>query len=162
MILKNSKLLPILLLGLGTQVSAQQAVVASGGNSSGTSGTASYSVGQIFYTSNSATNGSNATGVQQPIEVSEVLKVEDFKPSDLGITVYPNPTTSYVNLEIKNFSSENFSYDLYDLYGRLITSKKLEDDLTKIDMERLPSATFFLIIKSKGQQIKHFKLLKKD
>ena len=51
--MKIKKLLvTTLLLGL-TQVNAQEAVVTSGGNTTGTNGNVSYSVGQIVYTTNS-------------------------------------------------------------------------------------------------------------
>ncbi len=160
--LTKSKLLPIFLLGLGIQAHAQQSAVASGGNSAGSSGSASYSVGQVFYTSHSGPNASTSHGVQQAIEVSEDLSMEHFNPKNLQIVVYPNPSTSFVNLEIKDFGSENLSYELYDLNGRSIDAKNVVNNLTKIDLDRLPSTIYFLSIKQEGKQIKNFKLIKKD
>jgi hypothetical protein len=46
-------------------IRAQDALVASGGNASGTGGSVSYSIGQLFYTGNSSASGSVAAGVQQ-------------------------------------------------------------------------------------------------
>ncbi len=70
---KNLKLSAILLLGLGlTGLQAQTSVNATGGNASGSGGSASYSVGQVVYTTHTGTNGSVAQGVQQPFEISVV------------------------------------------------------------------------------------------
>jgi len=60
----------VLLLGLtfpGLQ--AQEAIPASGGNVTGSGGTVSYSIGQVFYLMNSGATGSVLQGVQQPHEI---------------------------------------------------------------------------------------------
>ena len=59
--MKNKKRIFHLLLAVGLGVSsgyAQEAVTPSGGEATGTGGTASYSVGQIAYTTNTGANGS--------------------------------------------------------------------------------------------------------
>ena len=63
-----------LLLGLGG-LQAQQSPTATGGEATGTGGTASYSVGQVVYTTNTGTNGSMAQGVQQPYEISTTVGI---------------------------------------------------------------------------------------
>ena len=160
--LTKSKLLRLFLIGLGMQATAQESVVASGGDASGSFGSTSYSIGQVFYTTHFGTNGSSAQGVQQAFEVSEVLGVENFNPKNLDIVAYPNPTTSYVNVEIKNYDSELISYELYDLNGRQIDTRNIIADITKIDLDRLPSTTYYLALKQAGRQIKSFKIIKKD
>ncbi|WP_159476557.1 T9SS type A sorting domain-containing protein [Dyadobacter sp. 3J3] len=47
---------------------AQQANVSSGGNATGSGGSVSYSLGQIFYTSVAVSNGKVSQGVQQPFD----------------------------------------------------------------------------------------------
>jgi hypothetical protein len=64
-------LLSTLTFSLST-IHAQEAIPAGGGNASGSGGSASYSVGQVVYTTNTGTNGSAAQGVQQPYEISVV------------------------------------------------------------------------------------------
>jgi len=48
---------------------AQETIPASGGKASGSGGTASYSFGQVVYTTYTGTNGLVAQGVQQPFEI---------------------------------------------------------------------------------------------
>jgi len=56
---KRLKLNTVLLLGIGlTGLQAQTSVNATGGNASGGGGSASYSVGQVVYTTNTGTSGS--------------------------------------------------------------------------------------------------------
>ena len=98
---KKLKLSAVLLLGLGlTGLQAQNAVPATGGNASGSGGTVAYSVGQVVYTTNTATNGSVAQGVQQPFEISVVTGLEEAKGINLALSAYPNPTTDFLNLKV--------------------------------------------------------------
>ena len=103
---KKLKLSAVLLLGLGlTGLQAQESVNATGGDALGSGGSASYSVGQVVYTTNTGTNGSVAQGVQQAFEISVVTSIEEAQ----GITLlaYPNPTTDYLTLFIGEFECSN-------------------------------------------------------
>lgn len=84
-----------------TELRAQDAVPMSGGNASGSGGSACYSVGLVVYTTNTGTNGSVAQGVQQPFEISVVSGIEDAKEITLQYSVYPNPATNYLILKIE-------------------------------------------------------------
>ncbi|MFM2191538.1 MAG: hypothetical protein RLZZ118_495, partial [Bacteroidota bacterium] len=57
--------LTLLLLGFVLTAQAQQATTATGGDATGSGGSAAYSVGQIVYTTHTGTTGSVAQGVQQ-------------------------------------------------------------------------------------------------
>ena len=98
--MKHKKLkLMVLQFGLGLAVHAQQAVIATGGNASGSGGTVAYSVGQIVYKTNIGPNGSVSNGIQQAFEISTLTGIEDNKIS-LNLQVYPNPTNGYLTLSI--------------------------------------------------------------
>jgi len=150
----------LFLLGLALQTHAQEGAVASGGDGSGAGGSFSYSVGQVVYNTSSATDGSSAQGLQQPIEVSEVLKTDDFAVP--GITVYPNPVTSWVTVDVKDHTAGNLSFQLFDLNGRLIDQKSINSNETRINMEYLPATTYLLKIRSTDKEIKTYKLIKKE
>ena len=110
---KQLKLSAVLLLGLGlTGLQAQTNVNATGGNASGNGGSVSYSVGQVVYTTHKGSNGSVAQGVQQPYEIS-VAGIDEANGISLRVTVYPNPTTDYLTLEIDasaSLSIQSVSY----------------------------------------------------
>ncbi|MDO9152197.1 MAG: T9SS type A sorting domain-containing protein [Paludibacter sp.] len=151
--------LSVLLLGLGLTAQAQQATTATGGNASGSGGTVAYSVGQIVYTTHTGATGSVAQGVQQPYEISIVLGVEDHQIS-LNMQAYPNPTTDYLTLNVGNFELSTLNFQLYDISGKLIETKKITGTTETIRMENLPSATYFLKITNNNKEVKSFKIIK--
>ena len=158
---KRLKLSAILLLGLGlTGLQAQESVNATGGNASGSGGSASYSVGQVVYTTNTGTNGSVSQGVQQPYEISTVTGLEKGKSINLLITAYPNPITDYLTLEVKGIKPSNLNFQLYDIDGKLLQIGKLIGAKTQIDMSNYVPSTYFLRVISENKSIKKFKIVK--
>ena len=145
-----------LLLGLGG-LHAQETVTTSGGDATGTGGTASYSVGQVMYTTATGTNGSIAQGVQQPYEISVTTGVNKTT-INLELSVYPNPTTDYLTLKVEDNTELN--YQIYDNHGKVIANKKVTATTSTINLESLPKATYFLNVVNNSQVLKTFKIIK--
>jgi hypothetical protein len=159
---KKVKLGVFLLLGLGlTTIQAQETIPVSGGNASGIGGSASYTVGQIVYTNSSGTNGSVAQGVQQPFEISVETEIEEAKDLNIICMAYPNPTTNFITLKVDDYDKENLSYNLFDITGKLVESKKVVDEETSIIMNKLVSGTFLLKVIKQNKEIKTFKIIKR-
>ncbi|MFH2142264.1 MAG: hypothetical protein ABIJ97_07575, partial [Bacteroidota bacterium] len=72
-------------------IKAQEAIPTVGGNASGIEGSVSYSIGQVFFTTNSGTVGSVAQGVQQPFEISVSYGINETEGINLIISTFPNP-----------------------------------------------------------------------
>lgn len=159
--MKIKKLLIATLLLGAFQAQAQEAVATAGGNTSGTNGNVSYTVGQLFYTTNTGTTGSVAQGVQQPFEIQTVLGAENFN-INLQLAVYPNPTTNWLQLEVRNTDFANLSYQLFDLNGKMILNEKITAETSSIQMEHLPAAIFLLKVVSNNKEVKTFKIIKKE
>jgi len=159
---KKLKLSAVLFLGLGlTGLQAQTAVPATGGNASGSGGTVSYSVGQVAYTTNTGgSNGSVAQGVQQPFEISVITGLEEAKGISLSLSAYPNPTTDFLNLKVENYDNTNLSYQLFDMNGKLLESKKITGNQTSIVMSNLVPATYFVKVTESNKEVKTFKIIK--
>lgn len=152
-------LIASLLLGVFHAYS-QESTLTSGGNATGTNGNVSYSVGQVVYTTNTGTNGSLAQGLQQPFEIQTVLGTDNFN-INLQLAVHPNPTTNWLQLEIKNIDFSELSYQLFDLNGRLILNEKITSETSSIQMEQLPEAIFLLKVLDNNKEVKTFKIIKK-
>lgn len=151
----------ILLLSIGlTGLHAQEVIPASGGNASGSGGSASYTIGQMVYTTNSGTNGSVAQGVQQPYEISVVNTIEEANDITLECSAYPNPTTEFIKLKVKSYKVENLSYQLFDMLGKLLETKSLEVEETNIVLSNLVPATYFVKVIQGQKEIKTFKIIK--
>jgi hypothetical protein len=163
---KKVKLSAVLLLGLGlTGLQAQTSINATGGNASGSGGSASYSVGQVVYTTHTGTNGSVAEGVQQPFEISVVTAIEEAQGIILSVSAYPNPTTDYLTLSIDNSVKTNhdlsqLSYQLYDMNGKLLQSEKITSNQTSIVMSNLVPANYFVKVIQGNKEVKTFKIIK--
>ena len=158
---KRLKLSAVLLLGLGlTGLQAQTSVNATGGDALGSGGSASYSVGQVVYTTNTGTNGSVAQGVQQAFEISVVTGLEEAKGINLSVSAYPNPTTDYLTLEVKDVELLNLHFQMYDMNGKLLQNEKITGNQTSIVMSNLVPATYFVKVIQGNKEFKTFKIIK--
>ncbi len=138
----------------------QTTATTSGGVASGSGGTVSYSVGQVVFNTNTGTNGSVAEGIHQPYEIAVVSGLEEAKSINLSVTAYPNPTTNYLTLSTNEFDVSNLSYQLYDMQGILLQSKKITGNQTGIAMENLVPATYFVKVIQENKEVKTFKIIK--
>jgi hypothetical protein len=158
---KRLKLSAVLLLGLGLSgLQAQTSVNATGGNATGSGGSASYSVGQVAYTTNTGTNGSVVQGVQQPYEISVTTGIVEAKGITLSVTAYPNPTTDLLQLKVESEKLKDLSFQLFDMNGKLLQSKKITGDQTSIVMSNLVPSTYFVKVNQGNKEVKTFKIIK--
>ena len=151
----------LILLSFGlTRLQAQEAIPTTGGNSSGSGGSASYTVGQVSYITNTGTTGTVAQGVQQPYEISIITGLPEYKSITLQCSVYPNPTTNFIMLHVENYMIKNLTYQLYDMNGKIIVTKKIDVIDTKIPMSDFKPATYYLIVTDNKKEVKTFKIIK--
>jgi opacity protein-like surface antigen len=141
-------------------VHAQEAITASGGNATGSGGSVSYTVGQVVYTSIASTSGSVGQGVQQPYKISLVTGLEEAAGITLQYSAYPNPTTNYVTLRVDDFNITGLTYQLSDLNGKQLESKKVNGIETAIDMSDFAPAIYLLKVVGINKELKTFKVIK--
>lgn len=152
----------LLLIGLGFVTAySQNATLSSGGEAYGSNGLISYSVGQTVFKAQNGSNGSVLQGVQQAFEISVILGLDEAIGINLLMSLYPNPAIDVLTLQVEQYSLDQLSYFLFDLSGRLLEEKKVQNNQTNIDLNGLPSSVYLLKIKSKNREIKNFKIVKK-
>ncbi len=160
---KGRRMVTVMLLSACTfflsPAMAQESINATGGNALGSGGSASYSVGQMVYTTYTGTNGSVAQGVQQPLEISIVTGIKE-SGIKLSISVYPNPSTDYLTLEVKDFNLTTLTLQLYDMQGRLLQTQKISNSQTNIAMRNLDPAIYFVKVMEGNKEVKTFKIIK--
>ena len=83
---------------------AQSAIVPVGGDAQSSSGSVSYTVGQIAVQTSANSDGSVsvAEGVQQPYEI-QAVGVDNYPQITLNAVVYPNPTENLAQLQLNGF-----------------------------------------------------------
>ena len=157
-----TRILKLTILAVFTSLSllAQETIPAAGGNASGSGGSASYSVGQIFYSTHSGTSGSLTEGVQQPYEISVVTSIIEAEGIDLVISAFPNPATDYLILRVDKYDLEDIEYFLYDVNGRLLKEGNIIAGETAISMTNLVPAVYLLKVLDNKKEIKTFRIIK--
>ncbi len=161
--LKAFKPLPSLVLGVllssyGSSA-AQEVVISSGGDITSTTGSVSYSVGQI--TQNTITDGDTTVlqGIQFYIDDNSLSIVDvDTK---LEITTFPNPASSNLNITINDFKPNLLSYKLFNTLGQLIEEGNITGKTTSINVSELDIATYLLKIENTDKKTSQtFKIIK--
>ena len=158
--MKHKKIkLSVLLLGIGITAQAQQATTASGGDASGSGGTVAYSVGQVVYTSNTDASGTVCQGVQQAYEIFTV-GIKETK-LNISLSVFPNPTSANLTLQISDYNNEKLSYQLFDMQGKLLNNGQVTAQQTQINTTSLPPATYFInVVDQENKNVQSFKIIK--
>ena len=136
---------------------AQQNFVASGVEAKGIGGSSSCSVGQIDYiTLKDSLIGTIAQGLQQPYDILNLTTVE----TGINISIYPNPTKDFILLNVQDASTQNMTYILYDVLGKVIESKELSGNQTSISMVSLANDIYFIKVLENNTELKFFKIIK--
>jgi hypothetical protein len=75
------------------------------------------------------------------------------------IKIYPNPTTGLVSIEIGENPS-TLSIDVYDVFGRLWVSKKVEPQDRTVDVGDFEEGVYIITIRAGRSKIWTEKLIK--
>ncbi len=135
-------------------------IATAGGEATGAGGSASYTVGQLVYTTATGTSGSVAQGVQQPFEINVISGIDDIYGIDL-LLAYPNPASDFLILKIANNDFLSFTYQMFNINGSMIRNAKVTGIETSINLTELNPATYFLRIYVDNNEVKTFKIIKK-
>lgn len=146
------------------QLYAQTSVNTGGGQALGTSGSVSYSIGQLFYSSYSGSTGGISEGVQIPMEVYLVTHIGEPFDMGLDVSVFPNPVGDYLTLLIQGegfIPGSSQGYVLLDMSGKAIHSGRIMEETTLVDMHAHPPGIYLLQVFVSGQRIAYFKVIKR-
>ncbi len=71
-----------------------------------------------------------------------------------NLTVYPNPAHRYVFVA----NAQGMRLDIVDITGKTVVSERVNSDLQRVDVERLPAGVYLLRLEN-GNNVKTFKLI---
>lgn len=158
--MRKKSLMVIVLLTATIRLFAQSGTNTSGGEASGSGGVASYTIGQVAYETHTSIAGSVTEGVQQSYLISVVVGNPEAIGIDLSVSVFPNPTTDFLQLKIENEKFESLNYQLFDLNGKFLKSEKLTGNKTLVNMSNYKPSVYFVKVIFENQLIKEFKIIK--
>jgi hypothetical protein len=81
------------------------------------------------------------------------------KATDMMVNVYPNPTTSQFNLQVKSSSTEAAVVRVLDITGRFIKAVKVSSNTNVNIGSDLKAGAFMLEVKQ-GKEVKMFRVVK--
>jgi len=110
----------------------------------------------LFYTG----RGEDAIGIAE-LQISDALGVygDDKKLSAPEFSIYPNPTEGIVN--IFNSSTENYSYKIYSISGKLVSAgHNIMDATTQVDMSGLSKGLYIIKVNTAETSQRHKVIIK--
>jgi len=156
--MKNITLIIVLFCAIQL-VNAQETISVSAVEATGSGGKVSYTIGQLVYTNPTTAAGSLNQGIQQSIEFV-TLSNPELTAVTLKAVTYPNPTTDFIILALKDANLTGVSYTMYDLLGRFVNKGTVATFETKIGMKSLPIGEYILRVQQNNQALKTFKIIK--
>ena len=146
---------------------AQQTLNASGGTATISGNTHSYSIGEMSLVHTASTNTIVVThGVLQPLPQAPDA-VQNIWSDNNQVSVYPNPSTSIVNIDLVTTESYQAKYIILDMLGKIVWSRNTSISKGKnqfqYDMTPWANANYLLQVQLKNRTkdySKYFKIQK--
>jgi|SRR6056297_254314 len=145
-------------------LSAQETTLPAGGDMGSNAASASYSIGQVFFTPIVGSSSQRALqGVQQPYEWFEIETSLPQARAGVSIRLFPNPSTDWVYVEQTEGHNKNYRALLYDGLGKIIKELKIQSQQEVISVGQLPEGLYYLkvIHEASPSQFQTFKIVKK-
>lgn len=138
---------------------AQQGTNASGGMATESSGSVSYTIGQIDYSTFFGSNGIIHSGIQQPFEIQQTLGI-DVTNVKLKMIAFPNPSNNILNLRVEDLDLKDMRYQLLDIAGRILKEERIVSQDTQVIMSDYNSGNYLLNVIQNSKPLKTFKIVK--
>jgi len=140
-------ILTLLPFAAGVLVNAQsispQVIASAGTHYTGSNAQLSWTIGEPVITT--VSNGSNiiTQGFHQTL--LNVTSVEEQSVAGINVTVFPNPTSDVLNINLTN-NLKDLQMDLYDMSGKLLQARKIgaAEGNVQISMTEYARANYLL------------------
>jgi len=87
-----------------------------------------------------------------------VTNVNDI--TNIGLEVYPNPTTDFVTMNAANIWDGNTEIIISDMNGNLVSKRMLSSLQTKVSVRDLPAGVYNLSLRGEGYQSETIRLIR--
>jgi len=145
----------IIFLFLSFVSNGQESISFLGGSYSNTNSKIDFTIGETVI----KTYNSGFYNLSQGFHQSNwsLISVEENVPN-FEATVFPNPTSDFLNISTKKF--QNVNYRIFDVKSNLIATGLLLSYETQIQVNHFLSGTYFLTLYSNSKKLKVFQLYK--
>jgi hypothetical protein len=151
-------LLLITVVLLISQLHAQQVVNNAGGIAKNSQYEISWGLGELAIHTFTSENYTITQGFHQSLLTVTGIN-EGIEPG-FEISVFPNPTQNFVNLELGANSPNNLEYQVYGQKGQLIERKPIHAQPVKVSFLDLAGGVYFIKVFMDDKKVKTFKIVK--
>lgn len=158
--MKKSLLFVVLCLFLKTYtLQAQKIIATAGGHAASTSHQLSWTLGESIVNTHIAPDLNVTQGFHQSVIRLTALKTLN---ESIRLNLYPNPTTSYVNIDIdQTEDTENWIVQVSDIQGKQLLQKKVNSS-EQLNFVNFAEGTYIITIQNQDKQILNsYKVIKK-
>jgi len=93
-----------------------------------------------------------------PITISSSTGVNEIL-SEANTSIYPNPTTDVLNINLRNLGHQVIDMSVYNSIGKVVMTKQLTQQNNTIHIESLTNGVYFVSLKN-GNYTKSYKVIK--
>lgn len=136
-------------------LNAQEVISSQGDSYSNANGSVDFTIGETVIFSGTDGNHDITQGFHQTNW--DFLGLEDHNPS-VQVSVFPNPTEEFINVRTEGLEAGH--YKMMDAAGRIVLTGELSHDETNLDVRKLDSGNYNLLLLSNGEPVKTIKLIK--
>ena len=137
---------------------AQEVLSASGDHFKNSSGSLSFTIGEIITETFKHGDQILTQGLHQTNLVA--VSIYERKGLDYEVSVFPNPARDYLVLKIDGHGLEGKRYLLFDIHGKCLKEGIIRENETEISFSGLVPSTYFMKVMEGWKEIKSFKIIK--
>ena len=127
-------------------------VISNGGNTTtSANGSITWTIGEVVINTIESPNDHLTQGFNQ--EWLHFLNVENYSEK-INITVFPNPTTQYINID----SNKKSDLTIYDASNKIVKVEKIEKQ-DQVDLNDLAPGIYFMQFYRKNSKLKTIKII---
>jgi membrane-bound inhibitor of C-type lysozyme len=150
----------IILIALSIQVNAQlQVIASSGGHEESSESSIAWTLGEVVIAAHTKSGVMLTQGFHQSnLEITTA--VDESHSLDIQVKAYPNPVQNKLTVEVDNNEAMDLSLQLFDINGRLLLKRQLNNSRQNLNLEKYAQGQYILWIRSDKGLIKSFNIVK--
>ena len=151
----NLRLLLIFFVSYSASLFSQEVISSQGDSYIGSGGALDFTIGEVV----TSTGSSGETTLTQGFHQTNwsFVNVENHVPGYEAI-IFPNPAEDFLN--IKAISFKNVNYSLFDEMGKLVLNGTLYSEKTSLDVSKLHTGLYSLVLNDPENKLKTFNIIK--
>lgn len=140
---------------VGSSLFGQEVIATQGDSYTSASGNIDFTIGEVVIAT--GTDGSN--DITQGFHQTNwnFLGLEDHA-QQIEVAVFPNPSSDIMNIQTSSF--EGLEFTMLDAKGKIVMENVLREEISSFDVSQLAPGNYNLIIRSSGETLKDFRLIK--